>query len=116
MAGFIETLYRRKVRPAVTDIRVGFVLENYHETGASDLGELFAPFEGECPPRRVVEGRYEVDDLGGVLSDLLLEVFGNHAIFVHRHAHAPGLEHLEFLHAVYEGGGFHQDDITRVDK
>ena len=56
-----------------------------------------------------------VDHFGMVLLDLRLQIVHLHAVLVHVHTDALGLEHLKNLHGVYEGGGFHQDHVARVN-
>ena len=50
-----------------------------------------------------------------VLLDLRLQIVHLHAVLVHVHANALGLEHLKNLHGVYEGGGFYQNHVARVN-
>ena len=49
------------------------------------------------------------------LPDLPLQILRDQAVVIHGHTHAPGLEHIEDLHGLDEGGGLHQDHVAGVD-
>ncbi|MPM10614.1 hypothetical protein SDC9_56946 [bioreactor metagenome] len=112
----VEGLDGGQVRAAVADVPVGVVLEDDGVVPAAEFGHFLSPFEGEGAAGGILEGGDDVDHLRPVLPDLGLQILGDHAVLVHGDADAPGLEHLEDLHAVDEGGRLHQNDVAGVDE
>ena len=115
MACGVEVLDGRQVLSAVPDIPIGVVLQHQHVVFGGQLRHGLPPLQAEGAAAGVLEGGNDIDHLGMALPDLPLQILRDQAVVIHGHTHAPGLEHIEDLHGLDEGGGLHQDHVAGVD-
>ena len=111
----VKALDGGQVLAAVADVAVGVVLQHQHVVLGGQLGHLLPALQAQGPSAGILEGGDHVHHLGVILLDLRLQVVHLHAVLVHIHADALGLEHLKDLHGVHEGGGLHQDHVAGID-
>ena len=115
VAGGIKALDGRQILAAVADIPVGVVLQHQHIVLSRQLRHLLAALQTQRPAAGILEGGDNIHHLGVILLNFRLQIVHFHAVLVHVHADALGLEHVEDLHRVDKGGRLHQDHVAGID-
>lgn len=116
IALLVEALDGRQRLSAVAQVAIGVVLDEGHLVFVDQLGDAPAPLQGQGAAGGVLEGGDEVDQLGAVGADLLLQAFGDGAVLVGFHGGKAGAIGPKGLQGAQEGGVFHQHGVALVEQ
>src|SRR5690554_5940437 len=115
MSGPVKGFYWWDLLSTVSYVPVGVILKDYDIILASQLCNPFSSFKVQGSTSWVLEGWNHVDHLWIMDPYLLFKILNIHAVIIHLHGHALGLEHVKYLHTVYKGWRLHKNHITWID-